>query len=142
MNGIVFFLDSLGHHGLIAAPADQGTIGWSNAANVTTNATSETDGLANTGMISDVQGDAPPYAASICMDLESNGVFFIWYLPSKNQLDLMYKTKDIIGGFSDNIYWSSTENDTNNAWAQDFSNGSAAIGNKTTGYHVRAIRAF
>ena len=141
-NGILFFVDSLGHHGLIAAPADQATIGWSNGANVTTNASSETDGLANTGMISDVQGDAPPYAASVCMDIESNGVFFIWFLPSKNELDLMYKSKDLIGGFSSNLYWSSTENDTNNAWTQDFSNGTHALSNKTTTHHVRAIRSF
>ena len=48
-----------------------------------------------------------------------------------------------IGGFSNHIYWSSTEYDPWSADLQDFLNGQQGEdGKNTPGYYVRAIRAF
>jgi len=47
-----------------------------------------------------------------------------------------------VGGFSDNNYWSSTENDANNAWNQNFNNGNQNNNNKNNKLCVRAVRGF
>ncbi len=47
-----------------------------------------------------------------------------------------------IGNFADDYYWSSTENDNNNAWKQNFNNGNQNNNNKDNTNNVRAVRAF
>ena len=55
-----------------------------------------------------------------------------WYLPSKQELNLIYTNKGTInttaGGNGANlnvsVYWSSKEVDSNNAWVRDTSDGS------------------
>jgi hypothetical protein len=48
----------------------------------------------------------------------------------------------MVGGFANNNYWSSTENDNNNAWNQNFNNGNQNNNNKNNTNYVRAIRGF
>ena len=43
-----------------------------------------------------------------------------WYLPSGHELFLLSQQKDVVGGFADNYYWSSTEEDGYLAWPQHF----------------------
>ncbi len=83
------------------------------------------------------------YAAQICADLVL-GAYDDWFLPSKDELDLMYKNlkKDGLGGFASADYWSSSENATMDAWFQYFGNGGQGNGSKGYGRWVRAIRAF
>lgn len=67
-----------------------------------------------------------------------------WYLPSKEELDDIYKNlrKKIPESGSD-IYWSSSEsNNTDLAWRLRFSDGSQGNYFKSSTYNVRAIRAF
>ena len=82
-------------------------------------------------------------AARLCGDLVEGG-FSDWYLPSKDELNKLWLSKDAIGGFSNDYYWSSTEFDSNNAWLQSFFNGGQFDGAKNTPfpYSVRAIRSF
>ena len=47
-----------------------------------------------------------------------------------------------VGGFADNYYWSSTDNDLLHAWVQNFDFGSQFNSNKSTNWYVRAVRAF
>ena len=64
------------------------------------------------------------YAASICVTYEwPLGSDYIWYLPSTDELNKLYNQRNVIGGFSDGDYWSSTEFDTTKAWLKDFSDG-------------------
>ena len=67
-----------------------------------------------------------------------------WRLPSKDELNSLYLSKDKIGGFVDNDYWSSTETHYNSsAWVQNFSDGSKVdYDDKYVRCHVRAVRAF
>jgi len=46
-----------------------------------------------------------------------------WRLPTKEELNELYKQKDAIGGFAAAYYWSSSEDGSTNAWYQSFSNG-------------------
>lgn len=90
----------------------------------------------------------PDYAARLChvLEYEVNGeVFKDWFLPSKDELNLMYENlhKRGLGSFASSKYWSSSESDENYAWILDFGDGNQ------TGYRrdvyenrVRPIRAF
>jgi hypothetical protein len=68
------------------------------------------------------------------------------YLPSKDELNKLYLSRHLIGGFSDNTYWSSTEDASgsnwNMAWAQSFNNGAQAIADRSNSLRVRAVRSF
>ena len=65
-----------------------------------------------------------------------------WHLPSKDELALLYKQKDVVGGFSSLYYWSSTDLDSSNAWNQYFSNGSQSVYAKNSTLPVREVRTF
>lgn len=150
--GIIFYLDASGCHGLISAPTDQNTsINWYNGAYTNTTAFSNCVGCGdgNTTMIIYNQGNSGSYAAKICNDLSLGG-YVDWYLPSKYELNLMYKNIGLgntlglgnIGGFAPNFYWSSTEEDDSNAWRQGFASGPQGPDLKNVSSYVRAVRAF
>ena len=63
-----------------------------------------------------------------------------WRLPTKYELNELYKDKETIGGFKPDIYWSSTETHSYPAWNQDFSNGFQGSNNKDSSYRVRCLR--
>ena len=68
-----------------------------------------------------------------------------WRLPNKDELNILYKNKDKIGGFADHYYWSSTEFDYHlnvYAWNQSFYTGLQDNVAKFSAGYVRAIRAF
>jgi hypothetical protein len=80
-------------------------------------------------------------AAQLCNDLNTNG-YSDWYLPSKDELYKLYQNKNLIGGFSNAAYWSSTEQGEN-AWYIHFSNGYVNSMNKYfTEVKIRATRSF
>ena len=62
-----------------------------------------------------------------------------WRLPTIDELNILYKNKDIIRGFEKFSYWSSTEH-VSFAWAQYFVNGFQHDYIKNDPYYVRAVR--
>ena len=76
-------------------------------------------------------------AVKACTDL-GNG----WKLPTKDELNLMYRNKDKIGGFADSNYWSSTEYNIGYAWLQAFGSGIPYTSNRNYNGYVRAVRTF
>ena len=142
--GIIFYIDSTGKHGLISSPADLSlSTPWWNGSFVTTNAGSTTNGSSNTNAIINAQGNSGSYAAKLCRDYNGGGKND-WFLPAKDQLNILYNQKALVGGFSNEIYWSSTEFDTGSVWVQYFLDGSQGLDNTSDGATVgtRAIRAF
>lgn len=84
------------------------------------------------------------FAAKLCNDLVLGGQSD-WFLPSRDELNLMYKNlhTNNQGNFGINsYYWSSTENGSDGAWTFNFDNGDANGGNKDYAYYVRSVRAF
>lgn len=86
------------------------------------------------------------YAARKCLDYEYGG-YCDWFLPSADELNLMYENlhRKGVGSFSNYYgYWSSSETGTVGAWNQGFSNGEVLSVGYTRGsdYRVRPIRAF
>lgn len=145
--GIVFWLDESGHNGLVVSTSDLngGTeIRWHNGSYILTNANKDGiyAGKYNTERIIAVQG-AGNYAAKLCDDY-TGGDYGDWYLPSNYELNLIYTNlhKNGVGAFTNNYYWSSTEDDLDNAWNQDFLDGDQASDGKYWTNKVRAVRAF
>ncbi len=131
-------------HGLIAAPTDQGTVVWGCYNVDIPGANNNALGAGNQNTIDIMAGCATAgIAARICGDLVLNG-YSDWFLPSYNELNKLYVNRQAIGGFNVNWpYWSSSEYNSQTAWAQDFSNGGIGPYSKTLNpLNVRAIRAF
>jgi Protein of unknown function (DUF1566) len=120
--GVIFYVDHVGLHGLIAGETD---ISIHSAANKP-----ET-------LLSWYK------AKSACDTWFVNG-YNDWFLPNRNQLHQLYLNKDIICGLSDTNanYWSSSEYYVNIAWEQYFHNGHQSLNNKNNLNRVRPIRAF
>ena len=143
--GIVFYVDESGQHGLVTSTSNQSTsMRWFNGSFVETTATGIKTGTGSTNTEAIIKSQGlGVYAASICDKLELNG-YNDWFLPSKDELNLLYmqKAAGVIGDFENDFYWSSTENSNNGAWSQSFTNGANSSANKDGAYDVRAIRAF
>ena len=151
--GIIFYLDGTGQHGLIAAVSDQSTnIPWYNGTFKFTGSTGDGlySGARNTAIIIASQmpdNQAGNFAAKICADytvIDDGVIYGNWYLPSKYELDLLYKQQYYVGNFVSAVYWSSTEVTANTAWDQGFVSGTQWNDPKDYGWtpRVRAIRAF
>jgi hypothetical protein len=145
--GIIFYLDGSGCHGLVAKASNEtGVYKWS-----TTNFS--TWALAN-GIFGGAQNTKKSiakasYNSSLCPAADqceglSDGGFTDWYLPSKDELDMMYVNLHLqgLGGFSNLSYWSSTEANYTNAWLQNFILGNQGLILKVNPNYVRAVRAF
>lgn len=95
-------------------------------------------------------GDAKAvYAAKIASDcsVTVRGVVYDdWFLPSKDELNMMYKNLDekSLGGFSGDYYWSSSESGySTSAWSQYFFfSGAQGHFYCNSTYSVRPVRAF
>jgi hypothetical protein len=149
--------EAIKKHGLIAASSDQSQfpgVRWYNGSNVsgaiTTGAigTAIGTGLSNTNKIIGSLG--PPqisYAAYLAITYKGGG-YTDWFLPSKDELNILYVNKLAIGGFENRRYWSSSEfvdfngNGSSFAWSQDFGLYTQNASNIFLTYYVRAIRAF
>lgn len=63
-----------------------------------------------------------------------------WRLPTKDELNKLYRVRYAVGGFSGSLYWSSTEYDANYAWLQGFVSGGQYYRNKIDKWCVRLIK--
>ena len=165
--GIIFYILQAGDigyvagqvNGLIAAPSDQ-SVGpptpWGCYGTLIGTGTAIGTGTQNTIDI-EAGCTTPGIAADICANLTLGG-YDDWFLPSKDELNLMWTNladsdgdgvnngvidPNNIGGFAYHNYWSSTEYDDVDAWNQNFSNGNHVYNNKFNDFNdVRAVRAF
>jgi len=142
--------------GLVCSLEDQSDgIGWFNRfyIKIGTIESAVGTGASNTAKIVSELGEGH-YAASAASSYRGGG-FEDWFLPSQNELSLMYKNlhKNGYGSFSDSFYWSSTIYNDNDwyelAWTRDFVEGYQyhldGLSTTKTNEHevkVRAVRAF
>jgi hypothetical protein len=141
--GIIFYLDGKGG-GLVCAEFDQsnGAKWGCDGKRIVGTSADFGEGANNTVKIVGKCSESG-ISAKICKDLSLNG-YNDWFLPSKDELNLMYQNlkKAGIGGFADDGYWSSSETSSNDAWGQGFDNGAQHDTNKNYSLRVRAVRAF
>ena len=72
-----------------------------------------------------------------------------WRIPTKSELNLIYKNKYKIGGFINDYYWSSKEYSNDNYYKKSpqvlikrFSDGNEIACFKDYAFYVRAVRSF
>ena len=136
-------------HGLIAAPSDipsntyrilfgcYGDVGTSTALGT---------GAANTTKL--IAGCNDAVNAAKLVDALTDGGYTDWYIPSKDELNLLYLNRNLVGNFSNwpNWYWSSSEwrpwAPEQNAWYQYMDDGTVSFESKGAQKGVRAIRSF
>ena len=167
--GVVFWVDNTGQHGLVCTKEDLSvnpsdpTIGVRWHAGSFGNTQAKGDGVyagkANTSIIIashvSIGDDGSTNASRMCNEIEiteSSITYGDWYLPSKEELYLMWLNRNAInttavsnGGsnFTTLWYWSSTESSNMAVEAQRFnSSGSQSASNKGNTCYVRAVRAF
>lgn len=158
--GIIFYLGATNEHGLIAASEDLGEFQWGCMYQKPPGITGGIgSGYQNTLAIVDygcVTTGGGITAAQASLDADING-YSDWYLPSRDELVEMYNTignsvGGNVGGFSQNIYWSSNMctsttgvddiGGSKSAWHIDFTDGSIDYSNKSSSFKVRPIRSF
>ena len=138
--------------GLIAALANQSAgIEWITGGSTQSTLNGHTltalgTGQANTNFMM-AQTGFTGGAAKVCDDYinteTGTGVYNDWFLPSKDELNLLYTQKTAIGGFDWYVYWSSSEGSATNAVSQRFSTGEVYYDSKGAATsHVRAVRSF
>ncbi len=130
---------------LEAAPADQGTAAWGcfRESIPAARGIAIGTGKANTAAIIKSCGEAG--IAARVVSAYRGGDKSDWFLPSKDELNLIYTNlyKAGVGGFSADCYWSSSELNADFAWGQFFASGDQLRGFKGNSHGlVRAIRAF
>jgi hypothetical protein len=147
--GVIYYLykDSGGvEHGLIVNKAEQALTIWQNTGTLT-GADRTEDGAYNTSLMTD--SPAEVYVTGL-----TDGGFTDWYLPSIDELNLLWDNRysankalraivgaDLLSN-TDN-YWSSTESTDAKAYFFNFFNGNTFTNFKTTtSYSGRAIRSF
>ncbi len=144
--GIIYYLyigSDGNQHGLIVNKNESTAI-WQATA-TTTGADRSYDGAFNTALMTNS-------AAATYVNGLSDGGFTDWYVPSLDELALLYNSR-----FSTNkalasasgtllsitaLYWSSTEYDTTYAYYFRFGYGTANYYFKNLAYWVRAVRSF
>ncbi len=152
VGGIIFFLSDDGKHGLIVAkPEHRKLLSWSNGKNKITGTTEEErkyKGIENTvSIVNLLTGDNPTgnFAAKACIDFSTiveGNTYDDWYLPSKQELNLLFQNNKKIGDFDERYYWSSNEASSEEAWVQSFYDGRQLRIEKSDENYVIAIRSF
>ena len=147
--GIIFWLDGNGG-GLIAAPsASEGVGEWGCYGSHTQGADMQSIGLGAQNTINILSANCSPanssnlIAVNICADY-TDGTYNDWFLPSKDELNLMYSYlhQQGLGGFANSTYWSSSSFTFIFAYRQNFSDGAQSAGYKDYNKLVRPVRAF
>ncbi|MDC0204400.1 DUF1566 domain-containing protein [Flavobacteriales bacterium] len=144
--GVIFYLDGIGG-GLMAALSDQPNAEWGCQGVAISGADGFGIGTGSQNTIDILNGCSTPGIAAYICDTLTLGGHTDWFLPSKEELELMYINLHSqalgIGNFSDDYYWSSTEDDPIEAWGLYFLDGTWNQNvSKNNTYRVRAIRVF
>jgi Leucine-rich repeat (LRR) protein len=80
-------------------------------------------------------------AVEVCRST-GNGGYADWFLPSKDELYLMYMARNSIGVFETGMYWSSSESSEVGAWGFNFDEGIHGDIGKDSHWRIRAVRHF
>lgn len=100
---------------------------------------------ATDAIVAHMEGESITGTAAQVADALSHNGYNDWFLPSYEELDLMYRNLHLNsnGGFASANYWSSSEYNSDRAWNQNFFGGDQSNDLiKPNTLRVRAVRAF
>ncbi|MCC2099440.1 MAG: DUF1566 domain-containing protein, partial [Hyphomicrobiales bacterium] len=141
-----YYIGQVGGNDIYAtAAASQSSQTWNNGTTnwTTTGFTSTTDGPGNTAGLVALSGAASPYDAAVYCDGLSAHSQTDWYLPARDELNLYWNGGSPVAGVLTNgtWYWSSTENNNSEAWAQRFNDGTQDSQiSKSSARSIRCVR--
>jgi hypothetical protein len=115
---------------------DSVTKQWATGTGVNHGGTSVSDGEANTL----AQASQPAVVASKFCGNMTYAELSGWFLPARDELVHLYNNQSAIGGFSGNVYWSSTQTSTNGASTVNLATGAISSVTKTTSYRIRCMK--
>lgn len=139
--GIVYFVDSTGEHGLIAAPTDASAsrMPWG-CGRLTVGASSLSDGASNQAII--LASSCTDARAAEACDAYAMGGETDWFLPSREELQAMEPHVTLLSIMELDFHWSSTELDRSQVASQDFVTPAARMNSKAANLRVRCIRTY
>lgn len=147
--GKIFHLNSSGDHGLIGSKTDLTYNGenrfiWGES---TLLGTTMNNGKANTVLMSSKSPSAGFAGYHFKNGGYSQNGYSDWYIPSKQELELLKENKSFVGGFStssgwEGYYWSSSESNISNGFILQFNVLTANYYDKYRAFKVRPIRSF
>ena len=157
--GYIFFVDDNNDHEftyLEAAPTDvefddgqhvlhEWASGYADAFMIGATNTAIGAGAANTQtIVAALEEDEQTGRAAQVADEYEAGGYDDWFLPSRDELELMYEVlhEEGLGDFDSIDYWSSSETAMDRATGQNFGSGLQTAWLKTFRYRVRPVRAF
>ena len=127
--------------GIIIFTAVLSSCGESETSNSEETSNIETVKIGNLEVMTEDLGKMNWYdATKACADLGDG-----WRLPTKDELNILYKNKDKIGGFVDESYWSSTNLEDGASWGRDFGTDTGlyfVVVKGWDGFYVLAVRTF
>lgn len=121
-----------------------GRVTWGGYEEIGNSVKSETDGATNTINIRRAVGNNPgyenkPYAAILC-DTSTAGGFSDWYLPAKNESDMIHANFSKLGLDEKMTIWTSTEANGTQAVTKYFYSGAFYNSQKVDENHYVCIR--
>ena len=163
--GIIFYILEEGDngyiagevHGLIAAKEDQTTTAgaeWGTAGSAEWGCyETEVSGADRTAIGTGAENtldilagcSEDGIAAKLCADYKitiDGATYDDWFLPSKDELNLLYLKREVVGGFADFSYYSSSQDNHISAWYHNFIDGIQGKVLKNIKRRVRTVRAF
>ena len=158
LGGIIFYIDETLEHGLIVTLNDSESGEWGCADGEILNADGSIIGTGYENTLAILASDCEPSGISAIIAAYSAATVIIgdtstydWYLPSINELELLYQEREWIDDsltvyngtrFENTTYWSSTQDGADKAKSVSFGNGSTTSSYKVSVNEVRAIRVF
>ena len=163
--GIIFYILEEGDngyiagevHGLIAAKEDQTTTAgaeWGTAGSAEWGCyETEVSGADRTAIGTGAENtldilagcSEDGIAAKLCANYKitiDGATYDDWFLPSKDELNLLYLKREVVGGFADFSYYSSSQDNHISAWYHNFIDGIQGKVLKNIKRRVRTVRAF
>ena len=158
LGGVIFYIDETLNHGLVVALNDNESGEWGCSDEEILNANDSTLGSGYRNTLAILASDCEPAGISAIIAASSATTFISedtlindWYLPSIDELKLLYQEREWIDDsltvyngkrFENTTYWSSTQSGTDKAKSLSFGNGSTKSSYKISVNEVRSIRAF
>ncbi|WP_133129518.1 DUF1566 domain-containing protein [Legionella yabuuchiae] len=158
--GIVYQVNPDGRSGKLCSMEDNAHFSYWGGYGMALNVLNERDGLPNSKTVAELFEEDTDFAAGLCYRYRTdslgqfpcqvpNRCYDGWYLPSKEELRELWQNSTLahglIGGFSQEIYWSSTEFTGLQpyfAWAVNFTSGTLIGEAKDQPHKIRCIRSF
>ncbi len=143
--GVVIYVDGSRRHGVVALEENLYiSYPWSSGyTNTGATLTGVYEGATNTNIIISYYGSSN--AAGAC-DSETasteSGTYSDWYLPSIDELDLIYQARNFFEYSPYNYHWSSSETSSSSAWIEDLSSGNITLASKTSIFYYKPVRKF